>query len=199
VQGVAERLPGQVDLLVGHGLGAVVALALANRYPDLTRAVVLEEPPSSHAEDRAALIDQIVADSAVARSCPEQLADRLRQEHPRWDATDVEHAVTGVTTTDVPALLAGLRAPRPWDLPTLLGTLRVPVLLVVAPETPDLPEAGEPSALRGLDRRSGEAMVSPERFTVLHGGHHLHRDLPDQWIKVVTEFAHAVCPAPEGP
>jgi pimeloyl-ACP methyl ester carboxylesterase len=199
VQGVAEQLPGQVDVLVGHGLGAVVALALANRYPELTRAVVLEEPPSSRAEDRAALISQIAADSAVARSSPHQLADRLRHDHPRWDAADIEHAITGVTATDVPALLAGLRAPHPWDLPTLLGTLRVPALLLVAPETPDPPETGEASALRGLDRKSAEAMLPPERFTVLHGGHHLHRDVPDQWIKVVTDFAYAVCPAPDAP
>lgn len=199
VQGVAERLPGQVELLVGHGLGAVVALVLASRYPDLTRAVVLEEPPSSTYDDRVGLAEAILADSALARSDRDQLAARLRRDHPRWSPHDVEHAVDGVVAADVPALLAGLRSPRPWDLPTLLARLPVPALLLVAPDTPDPLGTGAVSTLRGLDRRAAERTLSPERFTLLHGGHHLHRDLPEQWVKVVTEFAHDVCPAPEGP
>ena len=45
--GVAARLDGPVDLLVGHSLGAIVALGLLARDPDAARAVVLEEPPGA--------------------------------------------------------------------------------------------------------------------------------------------------------
>ena len=45
VDGVAARLDGPVDLLVGHSLGAIVALGLLARDPGAARAVVLEEPP----------------------------------------------------------------------------------------------------------------------------------------------------------
>ncbi len=194
VQGVAERLPGQVDLLVGQGLGAVVALVLASRYVDLTEAVVLEDPPSSRTEDRDALAEAILAESALVHSDREQLVRRLRAAHPRWATEDVEHAVSGMAAADVPAVVAGLRTPRPWDLPTMLGRLRAAALLLVAPDEPDPPGTGRLSALRGLDRRAIEKRLPAERFTVLHGSHHLHRDLPELWVKSVTEFADAVRP-----
>ena len=195
VQGIAERLPGQVDVLVGHGLGAVVALALASRYVDLTEAVVLEDPPSSRPEDRDALASSIAADSAMVHSDRDQVVERLRAQHPRWADKDIENAVAGMAAADAPAVLAGLRAPRPWDLPTLLGTLRAAALLLVAPDEHDPLGPGRLSDLRGLDRRAIEKRLPSDRFTVLHGGHHLHRDLPDLWVKAVTEFAETVHPS----
>ena len=194
VQGVAERLPGQVDLLIGQGLGAIVALVLANRYVDLTEAVVLEDPPSSRPEDRDQLTGTLAANSALVHSDREQMADALRSANPRWAAEDVEHAVTGIATADTPAVLAGLRSAYPWDLPTLLGTLRATALLLVAPDEADpFGGTGRLSALRGLDRRAVEMRTPADRFTVLPGGHYLHRDVPELWVKTVTEFADAVC------
>ena len=34
-----------------------------------------------------------------------------------------------------------------------------------------------------------------DRFTVLPGGHYLHRDVPELWVKTVTEFADAGLPS----
>ena len=51
---VAVELPPRVDLLIGHSLGAAVALVLAGRYPDLARALVLEDPPGRGADREAA-------------------------------------------------------------------------------------------------------------------------------------------------
>ena len=50
-----QRLAAPVDLLVGHSLGAIVALGLLARDPGVARAVVLEEPPgpSRHRPGRA--------------------------------------------------------------------------------------------------------------------------------------------------
>lgn len=194
VQGVAERLPGQVDVLVGHGLGAVVALVLASRYVDLTNAVVLEDPPSSRPADREALAAGIAADSALVHSDRDQMVRRLRTTNPRWADEDIEHAVAGMAAADVPAVLAGLNSPRPWDLVTMLGLLRAAPLLLVAPDEQDPMGPGRLSALRGIDRLAVEKKLPSDRFTILSGGHHLHRDVPDLWVKSVTEFADAVCP-----
>ncbi len=195
VQGVTERLPGQLDLLVGHGLGAVVSLALASRYVNLAHAVVLEDPLSSGADERAAIVDAVVAESSMVRSGRERFVERLGADHPRWAPEDIQYAVEGIEAADVPALVAGLRAPRPWDLPAMLGTLRTPALFVVAPDEPDPSGRGRLSTLRGLDRLTFERRVRAERFAVLDGGHHLHRDVPEQWVKTVLEFADVVRPA----
>lgn len=193
VQGVASRLPGTIDLLVGHGLGAVVAAALASRYLDLTDAVVLEEPLSGRFEDRDRLAQQIAADSALVHSGRERLAERLRAANPRWLPDDVDHAVAGVAAADVPALLAGLRAARAWDLPTMVRTLRAAVLVLTAPEQAD-PHHGSATTLRGVDRLMLERKLPADRFAVLDGGHYLHRDVPEAWLKSVTEFADVVYP-----
>ena len=60
VDGVAARLDGPVDLLVGHSLGAIVALGLLARDPGAARAVVLEEPPgpARHRPGRAGGLDR---------------------------------------------------------------------------------------------------------------------------------------------
>jgi pimeloyl-ACP methyl ester carboxylesterase len=194
VQGTSERLPGRVDILVGHGLGAIVALALASRYVDLTGALVLEEPLGARTEDREALAEAIATDSALVHSGRDQLMRRLRATNPRWSGEDVEHAVAGIAAADVPAILAGLRTPRPWDLPTLVATLRAHALVLAAPDEPDPLGEGRLSLLRGIDRLAVERTLPAERFTVLPGGHHLHRDVPELWVKTFKEFADTVHP-----
>ncbi|MGW0227765.1 alpha/beta fold hydrolase [Actinopolymorpha singaporensis] len=197
VQGVAEHLPGRVDVIAGHGLGAVVALALANRFVDLAQAVVMEEPLSSREEDRGALVDAVVAATTIARSDLEHLELQLRTNHPQWNPEDVAHATEAIAAAEAEQLLAGLRRPRPWDLPALLGTLRIPALLLVAPDEPHPSGTGRLSTLRGLDRLAAERCVPAERFVVLPGGHHLHRDVPERWLQAVTRFADEVCPPRE--
>ncbi|MEQ4204860.1 alpha/beta fold hydrolase [Actinopolymorpha sp. B17G11] len=199
VQGTSERFPGKVDVLVGHGLGAIVALVLASRYVDLTEALVLEEPPGARTEDREALADSIATDSALVHSGRDQLMRRLRLANPRWSPEDVEHAVAGMAAADVPAILAGFRAPRPWDLPTLVATLRAQALVLAAPDEPDPLGSGRLSALRGIDRLAVERALPTERFTVLPGGHHLHRDVPDLWVKTFREFVDTVHPLRDTP
>jgi pimeloyl-ACP methyl ester carboxylesterase len=167
---------------------------LASRYIDLTEAVVLEEPPSSRQSDREDLSLAIAEASALVHADRDEMLRRLRAGNPRWSDEDVEHAVAGMAAADVPAVLAGLRSPAPWDLLTLLATLRAAALVLVAPDERDPMGPGRLSTLRGMDRQALEQKLPGERFTVLDGGHHLHRDVPDLWVKTVTEFADAVCP-----
>ncbi len=87
VEGVAERLPGPVDLLVGHSLGAIVALALAGRQPATARALVLEDPPGPCGADPAALADTLAADAALVRADRDRLLRRERDANPRWALT----------------------------------------------------------------------------------------------------------------
>jgi pimeloyl-ACP methyl ester carboxylesterase len=44
---VAETVEGPVDMLVGHSLGALVALELVVRRPGFARRLVVEDPPGS--------------------------------------------------------------------------------------------------------------------------------------------------------
>jgi pimeloyl-ACP methyl ester carboxylesterase len=195
VEGVAGRLDGPVDLLVGHSLGGAVAVALAGRQPATARAVVVEDPPGSLGDGAAAgLAAGVEADAALVRGDREQLVRRERQANPAWAEEDVRHSVDGIAAADAAAVAAGLQGGLAWDLPAMVAAVPVPLLVLAAPAGDGFPEAGA-SALQGPDREAVRASLPPGRFVVLDGGHCLHRDLPERWVEVVGGFADAVLPA----
>jgi pimeloyl-ACP methyl ester carboxylesterase len=199
VEGVAGRLDGPVDLLVGHSLGGAVAATLAGRRPTAARALVLEDPPSrSRADHAATLAAGIEADARVVRSDRQRLVRREREANPTWADEDVEHSVDGIAAADTAALAAGLRGELAWDLPAMVAAVQVPLLVLAAPAGPGTVEAGG-SALQGEAREAVRAQLPPDRFVVLDGGHCLHRDLPARWLEVVGGFADTVLAGAEPP
>jgi pimeloyl-ACP methyl ester carboxylesterase len=189
VDGVAARLDGPVDLLVGHSLGAIVALGLLGRDAGAARALVLEEPPGLGAVDLGALATVIVHDAAAVRIDSEPLVAREREANPRWDPGDVERSVRGIEEADSEAIVAALEGPLRWDLSALLAAVDVPVLALAARDAPGHFPLDAGSALRGADREVVRAALAPERFVEVEGGHCLHRDDPQRWLEAVDGFA----------
>ena len=182
VDSVIERVPGPVDLLVGHSMGAATAAALAAGRPSYARALVLEDPPGGRADRGREMARGVEIDAATDRA---RLLDRSRREHPGWAPEDVEYEVVGIEQADVPSVAAGLRSGLGnWDQPALVGGVGVPVLLLAA--------GGEGTALTGAAREGVRAVLPADRFVELPGGHCLHRDLPEQWLAEVDAFTTAV-------
>jgi pimeloyl-ACP methyl ester carboxylesterase len=191
VDGVAARLGGPVDLLVGHSLGAVVALGLLGRDPGAARALVLEEPPGPRNIDLGALATAIAHDAAAVRADRARLVAREREANPCWDPGDVERSVRGIEEADSDAIVAALNGPLRWDLAALLAGVDVSTLVLCAPDAADRFPLDPGSALRGADREAVRAALAPEGFVVLEGGHCLHRDDAPRWLEVVDGFAAA--------
>jgi pimeloyl-ACP methyl ester carboxylesterase len=191
VASVIDRMAGPVDLLIGHSLGAIVALEVAHRFPDAARALVLEDPPGPTTADPMLVADGIAADTGIVHSDRERLVRRERAGNPRWTPEDVEYAVDGIAALDAPAVVAGLRGHVRWRPADRLASTDLPVLVLVAPDAPGRFTDDAGSALRGEDRNAVRAVVADERFVVLDGRHCLHRDLPDRWLDEVTAFADA--------
>lgn len=189
VAGVVDRLPRPLHLLAGHSLGAIVALAVVARDPGAARALVLEDPPGPATADPQQVADGIAADTQTVRSDRELLVRRERDANPRWLPQDVEYSVDGIAELHAPAVVAGLRGPLRWDPAELLASVDVPVLVLAAPDGPGSFTDDAGSALRGRDRAAVRALVPTDRFVVLDGRHCLHRDLPFEWLDVVTAFA----------
>lgn len=193
VESVAAQVTHPVDLLVGHSMGAATAISAVVAHPDLTRAVVLEDPPGGPAA--AGRIEELARgielDAETAHIHRSRLVRRSRGDHPGWADQDVEHDVVGIERADAGAIAAGLRGGlRGWDVPGLVAAARVPVLLLAAAE-PD-------SVLVGDARSSTRAVLPAGRLVELPGGHCLHRDLPDRWLAAVDGFTAEVLPAPGG-
>jgi pimeloyl-ACP methyl ester carboxylesterase len=191
VDGVAAQLDGPIDLLVGHSLGAIVALGLLDRDQGTARAVVLEEPPALDGLDLGALAAVIAQDAAAVRHDRAPLMAREREANSRWDPGDVERSVRGIEEADGDAVAAALRGPLRWDLAALLAGVDVPTLVLAAPDAPGRFPLEQRSALRGADREAVRGALAPERFVEIEGGHCLHRDDPQRWLEVVDDFARA--------
>ncbi len=144
-----------VDLLVGHSLGALVALGLLARTPGLARRLVLEDPPGPTGVDWTALADSIESDGSRARAEPETLRRDIEAENPEWRPDEVDRRLAELAACDATAMAA---------------VVRVPTLLVAGRE-----ELG--SALVGPDRRAlVDALAGRGTFEVLGGGHNLHEE-----------------------
>jgi pimeloyl-ACP methyl ester carboxylesterase len=192
VDGVAARLDGPADLLVGHSLGAIVALGLLGRDPGAARALVLEEPPGTGAIDLGALAAVIVHDATAVRIDRTPIVAREREANPRWDPGDVERSVRGIEEADSDAIVAALNGPLRWDLSALLARVDLPTLVLAAPDAPGRFPLDPGSALRGADREAVRGALARERFVEIEGGHCLHRDDPQRWLEVVDGFAREV-------
>jgi len=193
-EGAVGALPTQLTALVGHSLGAIVALEAAARYPKLAAGIVLEDPPGMAELDTALLAAGVEAEGRAAKAHREAYWQRVRHDNPDWDDEDVEHHVAAFEAADTPGIAEAVRAGLSWDLPGLISALEVPVLVIVAPVIGSsfLIEGG--SALRGKDRETVRDLVPQDRFVELNGGHSLHRDHSGRVAALVGSFARSLLP-----
>lgn len=193
--GVAAQLTAPADVLAGHSLGAIAALALAGRRQPLARALILEDPPATDVASDPALAEGIERDAALVHADRDALVRREQQANPRWLDGDAERSADGIAAADAPAITGGLRGPGRWNLPALVtNAAAVPMLVLAAPPGPGSFAASGGSALQEPDRTWLRDKLPPSRFTVLAGGHCLHRDQPEQWVTEAHAFAAAIAP-----
>ncbi|MFC8617287.1 alpha/beta hydrolase [Micromonospora purpureochromogenes] len=182
VEQTAGLLPPRVDLLVGHSLGAIVGLMLADR----AKALVLEDPPDGTEADPAQRQSDLQRDVGTVRGDRDAAVRRVRLEQPDWSDEDVAHTVDGFLAADVDRLGALLSSGLRWDLPALVAAAAVPALVLTPP-------TGCGGALRE-GRTALRALVGADRFIELDGGHCLHRSRPSQWVGAVSGFVDVVLP-----
>jgi pimeloyl-ACP methyl ester carboxylesterase len=180
---VAETVEGPVDLLVGHSLGALVALELVGRRPGFARRLVVEDPPGSTL-DGPALAAGVEADTARATADPAGLRRELEAANPGWPPGESERRVADLADCDALAIAAALRAGIRFDLPALLAAVPVPVLMLLATEALG-------SNLAGLDRKAAVEALSHGTTRVLPAGHSVHREALDAWLAALDAWLPA--------
>jgi pimeloyl-ACP methyl ester carboxylesterase len=182
---VLDQVHGQrVDLIVGHSLGAIVALTVVALRTGRVRGVALEDPPGANgAYDGGAVAADLEAAVARSRDDPQGETAALLERNPLWAADDAQQLVRSRGRIDVAQVAAFLRANR-WNLPALVEASPVPVHLLAAS-----PAA---SALHEPDRGALLATLPRERVSQIAGGHALHRDRPALWLNAVLSFAETL-------
>jgi pimeloyl-ACP methyl ester carboxylesterase len=165
-----------VDLLVGHSLGALVALELVTARPGFARRLLLEEPPGPSSVDWAGLADGMEADRRRAVEDPEALRRDLEAENPRWPPGEAERRVADLADCNAAAIAAALGPGVPFDLAGLLAAARLPILLLLADEALG-------SSLTGVDRKAAVAAAGDGATRLLPSGHSIHREALEAWLR----------------
>ena len=179
---VAETVGGDpVELLVGHSLGALVALELVGRRPGFASRLVVEDPPGPGSVDWPALAAGIEADTGRAHTDPAALRRDLEAANPTWPPGEAERRLADLADCDGRAVAAALRGGVAFDLAALLAAANLPTLLLLAEEALG-------SNLTGLDRKAAVEALPDGTTRVLPAGHSLHREALDPWLAAVDAW-----------
>jgi pimeloyl-ACP methyl ester carboxylesterase len=171
--------------IVGHSLGAVIALLWANEHPSAAAALVLEDPPLTI---RPELLPAFDGWQQLAALTPEAAAAWYRQEYPHWTLEDCERRAQNITST-APGVFGELRSESEAALRTG-ATDRTPTLSVVT--SPVLlvrgnPELGGMVPLEDVLRLEA-VMPHAHVVSIMDAGHGLHRDATEAFLEVVIPF-----------
>lgn len=173
--------------VVGHSMGAITALVLAARYPDLPRAVALEDPPpwwnaplSTLAYDDSWKANVRAWLTGAKTSPRDEVLARVRAESPNWPEVDL----VPWAESKVRFNMAFLDRPRPVDIdwaPTL-GQVRAPILLIAS----DQAKGGivGPDDADRLQRLIPHLVVK----RISDAGHSIHRDQSSAFLAAITAF-----------
>jgi pimeloyl-ACP methyl ester carboxylesterase len=170
-----------VELLVGHSLGALVALELVGRRPGFARRLVVEDPPGPSSVDWAALAAGIEFDTGRADTEPAVLRHEMEAQNPAWPPGEAERRLADLADCDGPAVAAALRNGIAFDLAALLAAAGLPTLLLLGEEALG-------SNLTGLDRKAAVEALPDGTTRVLPAGHSLHREALDPWLAAIDAW-----------
>lgn len=195
--GVEDRAADTVNLiqglelinpvLIGHALGAETAVGAASLFPELVRAIVLEDPPwpgrfyGSTAEERAERASQWRKEvDELKKKSAAELRDMIFAKHSQWDEEEFEPLIEAKKQVD-PNIANIIFAPRRRWSDYLLKT-KCPALLIT----------GDPSLGAIVSEQTvKEAKLFLDGLHVVNisgAGHNIHRDQLEPYLKAVRNF-----------
>jgi N-formylmaleamate deformylase len=135
--GIIRSLGLERAIVGGHSMGAMVAFQLGVRYPELIRALILEDPPwwlpeqsemrpvDTHEENPMAGLMRNIATHTL-----EELMEQCRSEHPTWPEIVVQTWCAAKKRLD-PDILSILRV-HGTDWLETVGKITCPALVFTA-------------------------------------------------------------------
>jgi N-formylmaleamate deformylase len=173
--------------LFGHSMGAITSAAVAATYPELVRALVLEDPPfmdmppsQIREGDKGQPAQnpwQWVYD-VKALSRDERIA-RAHAENPNWVEEELLPWADSKAEFDTAILERGRLFDRPWR--DIVEHITCPVLLIT----------GEPGRAIVTPQIAQEAVQHWTNGEIAHisgAGHNIHRDRYDETMAAVRAF-----------
>ncbi len=165
-------------VLVGHSLGAMVAVEVASRYPSIPRAVVADDPgPLAITPESRATFEAFIA----ALEGPD--SERARRDyiagmfHPQDDADRCRWIADAMCSVPLPIAIAQIRGVLTWNGLGALRLLTAPMLVLLS----DTGGGNDPARLLGFK--------SDLAFGVTVGAGHFHQlEVPGQVNAMIERF-----------
>lgn len=176
-------------LIVGHSLGARVTFNWAARYPDVSAALVLEDPPLTTPEWVDGNFRQML--DLKSRPLPE-IEAWVRQQNPDADADGVRQRAANLDALAVGIYedaLAEMDERPGEDRLAALAEIRSPVLVVRGD-----PASGGITPLVDVARLRTHVPDLADEY-IPAGPHNLHRERTDAFLAAVVPFLLAHDPA----
>lgn len=174
------QLGGGWDLLVGHSLGGAIAGAIVEVDPGFTRRVVYEDPAADWELASEFIME---SDGQIGLATAADVA----AEHPAWHFNDVKYKVEALHACRPDVETRTIADVVPRDIWSVMMDADLPSLVIAAD-----PEVGS------LVSAEQEAQAVGRRLRVVRvvgAGHSVHRDAPEDFMKLVTEFVGAAVPS----
>ena len=191
VAGLINALGLQQPVLIGDAMGAETAMGTAAIYPQLVRAVVLEDPPwpgrfyGSTPEERAERASNWRADILLQKSrSREELIEQASKTHPEWSNDELSTWADAKKEAN-PNLVGMVTAPRRrWS--DYVRQAECPILLLT----------GEPERGAIVSERTVEEALTfwknGRRVHLPGAGHSIRRDQFQPYLVTVVEFLQEV-------
>jgi len=139
VDGLITGLGLEKPFVMGHSLGAMTSLTVASLFPDLPRAIILEDPPafwrttppSQEEQDFRAGMRTRFTD--FKHKTHAELLEVAETDYPTWSQAEVDPWVDSKHRFSLKILqMLDPREAVPVDFPALLRQITCPVLLITA-------------------------------------------------------------------
>jgi N-formylmaleamate deformylase len=188
--GAIAALGLRQPIVLGHSMGAITTLTLAALYPDLPRAILLEDPPpwwvpdaspAAASSERQAQMRAWVA--GLKRQSREELIAGQRALTPHWPEDELgAWADSKLRVSDNVLTIFDPANPRQVDWASLLPRITCPALLITA-------DPARGAILTSDAAAALQALVPHLRVAHVPGaGHSIRRDQFERFLAAVRGF-----------
>jgi N-formylmaleamate deformylase len=187
IAGIIQSLELDRPVLVGYSLGAETAIGTAAIYPNLVRAVVLEDPPwpgrfygstPEERTERAAKWREEVVE--MRKKNRKDLLTQVHEQHPDWVDEELEPWVEAKKQIN-PNITNIIFAPRRrWS--DYVRETECPILLITADPARGATVSEQTVKEASIFMKNGRVVNIPG------AGHSIHREQLDAYIKALRNF-----------